>query len=77
MALMFKAYFARSTRAAAVVDEAERANFQIHCGPAAGAFNSFVRGTPLEPWRERHVEQIAEVLMTSAAGVLNDRRWAV
>ncbi|MCM2416772.1 ACP S-malonyltransferase [Streptomyces sp. RKAG293] len=75
MALVFKSYFARTNRAAQEGDPAERANYQIHCGPAAGAFNGFVRGTDLEPWRERHVDLIAERLMTGAAEVLR-LRWA-
>ncbi|MFI1758659.1 ACP S-malonyltransferase [Streptomyces sp. NPDC020571] len=73
MALLFKSYFARTNRAAQDGDLAERANYQVHCGPAAGAFNRCVAGTALEPWRERHVERIAELLMTGAARVLDER----
>ncbi|MEU7423488.1 ACP S-malonyltransferase [Streptomyces sp. NPDC040750] len=73
MALVFKSYFARTNRAAQEGDPTERANYQVHCGPAAGAFNRHVRGTALEPWRERHVERIADLLMTGAARVLKDR----
>ncbi|MGQ4336339.1 hypothetical protein [Streptomyces hayashii] len=73
MALLFKSYFARTNRAAQAGDPAERANYQVHCGPAAGAFNRFVRGTALEPWPERHVERIADLLMTGAARVLRER----
>ncbi|PPS73488.1 ACP S-malonyltransferase [Streptomyces sp. MH60] len=73
MALLFKSYFARTNRAAQDGDPAERANYQVHCGPAAGAFNRCVAGTALEPWRERHVERIAELLMTGAARVLDER----
>ncbi|EFG64231.1 ACP S-malonyltransferase [Streptomyces sp. SPB074] len=73
MALVFKSYFARTNRAAQEGDPAERANYQVHCGPAAGAFNRTVAGTALEPWRERHVERIAELLMTGAARVLAAR----
>ncbi|MFJ4439053.1 ACP S-malonyltransferase [Streptomyces sp. NPDC088923] len=73
MALLFKSYFARTHRAAQDGDPAERANYQVHCGPAAGAFNRCVAGTALEPWRERHVERIAELLMTGAARILAER----
>ncbi|MFD8588746.1 PfaD family polyunsaturated fatty acid/polyketide biosynthesis protein, partial [Streptomyces sp. NPDC059637] len=78
MALLFKSYFARTNRAAQEGDPAERANYQVHCGPAAGAFNRCVRGTALEPWRERHVERVADLLMTGAARVLGERlaAWA-
>ncbi|GAB2993374.1 ACP S-malonyltransferase [Saccharothrix stipae] len=76
MALVFKAYFARTSRLAAAGDEAERVNFQIHCGPAIGAFNRFVAGTPLQDWRARHVDLVAERLMAGAARVLRERRAA-
>lgn len=73
MALLFKSYFARTNRAAQDGDPTERANYQVHCGPAAGAFNRCVRGTALEPWPERHVERIADLLMSGAARVLRER----
>ena len=76
MALLFKSYFARTNRAAQDGDPAERANYQVHCGPAAGAFNRCVAGTALESWRERHVERIAELLMAGAARVLDERLTA-
>ncbi|MFG2500682.1 ACP S-malonyltransferase [Streptomyces sp. NPDC048441] len=70
MALAFKWYFARSGRLAMSGDPAGRANYQIHCGPAMGAFNRTVRGGALEEWRDRHVDTIADVLMSGAASVL-------
>ncbi|QNS09283.1 ACP S-malonyltransferase [Streptomyces xanthii] len=70
MALAFRWYFARSVRWALEGDPAQRVNYQIQCGPAIGAFNHVVRGTALEDWRARHVDLIAERLMTGAAGVL-------
>ncbi|TQS26495.1 ACP S-malonyltransferase [Microbispora sp. KK1-11] len=73
MVLVFKWYFAHSNRLALAGDPAERANYQIHCGPAMGAFNRFVRGTELEDWRNRHVDVIAERLMTGAARCLDGR----
>ncbi|MEU6426887.1 ACP S-malonyltransferase [Microbispora sp. NPDC046973] len=71
MVLVFKWYFAHSNRLALAGDPAERANYQIQCGPAMGAFNRFVRGTELEDWRNRHVDVIAERLMTGAARCLD------
>ncbi|MEU7693424.1 ACP S-malonyltransferase [Microbispora hainanensis] len=73
MVLVFKWYFAHSNRLALAGDPAERANYQIHCGPAMGAFNRFVRGSELEDWRDRHVDVIAERLMTGAARCLDGR----
>lgn len=72
MALVFRWYFARSIEAALAGEAAERVNFQVHCGPAMGAFNRLVRGTSLEPWHARHVDSIAELLMQGAACVLAD-----
>jgi len=73
MALVFRWYFAHTIQAALAGDVAERVNFQIHCGPAMGAFNRFVKGTDLEDWRNRHVDIIAEHLMQGAADVLRSR----
>jgi trans-AT polyketide synthase/acyltransferase/oxidoreductase domain-containing protein len=73
MALVFKSYFAYSIQAALLGDLAERVNFQVHCGPAMGAFNRFVKGTNLEDWRARHVDIIAEGLMQGADEVLARR----
>jgi trans-AT polyketide synthase/acyltransferase/oxidoreductase domain-containing protein len=48
-------------------------DFQIHTGPALGAFNAWVRGTEIESWRHRRVAEVAERLMTGAAAVLTRR----
>ncbi|MFG2082103.1 ACP S-malonyltransferase [Micromonospora tulbaghiae] len=73
MALVFRWYFVHSSRMAlrGVLDE--RVNFQIHTGPAIGAFNRFVDGTDLADWRDRHVDVIAERLMEGAAALLGTR----
>ncbi|MFD9717234.1 ACP S-malonyltransferase [Streptomyces sp. NPDC059076] len=70
MALVFKWYFAESTRLARDGVKENAANVQIHCGPAMGAFNHLVEGTALESWRRRDVDAIADLLMTGAAEVL-------
>jgi trans-AT polyketide synthase, acyltransferase and oxidoreductase domains len=71
MALVFRWYFAHTTRLAMSGETAHAVDFQVHCGPAMGAFNRFVRGTDLEDWRHRHVDVIAERLMAGAADILN------
>lgn len=71
MALVFRWYFAYSTRLAFAGDEKNRVDFQIHTGPALGAFNQWVKGSELESWRKRHVDQIAEKLMQETAALLN------
>jgi len=77
MAHVFKWYFAHSTQVAMAGVAAEKVNFQIHCGPALGAFNRAVAGTELAGWRDRHVDEVAEHLMrTAAAGLTRaQERW--
>ncbi|GAA2267771.1 ACP S-malonyltransferase [Kitasatospora cystarginea] len=77
MALVFRWYFAHSTRLAMRGEPEGRINYQIHCGPAMGAFNRFVAGTELADWRRRHVDVIADRLMAGAAEVLTDRLLAM
>jgi trans-AT polyketide synthase/acyltransferase/oxidoreductase domain-containing protein len=72
MAHVFRWYFVHSTRMAMQGVSGEESNYQVHCGPAMGAFNRLVAGTPLEPWRARHVDAIADLLMSGAAAVLGD-----
>jgi trans-AT polyketide synthase/acyltransferase/oxidoreductase domain-containing protein len=57
-------------------DADHKLDFQIHCGPALGAFNQWVAGTALASWRARHVDDLAERLMTATAALL-ERRFAV
>ncbi len=73
MALVFKWYFAHSSRIAMAGDPDRVADFQIHCGPALGAFNQMVKGSPLENWKNRHVDGIAEKIMFGAAEILSQR----
>jgi trans-AT polyketide synthase/acyltransferase/oxidoreductase domain-containing protein len=73
MALIFKWYFVHTSRLAmqGVIDS--RVDFQVHCGPALGAFNQWVKGTPLENWRNRHVDVIAHRLMEATAETMAAR----
>lgn len=73
LAHVFKWYFIQSNRLALAGDETRRVDFQIQCGPAMGAFNQWVKGTPLEPWRARHVDGLADRLMTATATLLTER----
>lgn len=73
MALIFKRYYSY-TSAWALAGEAEhKVDFQIHCGPALGAFNQWVRGSSLESWRNRHVDVLATRLLDGAAEQLERR----
>lgn len=73
MALVFRWYFAYTARLAFAGDERNRVDFQVHTGPALGAFNQWVKGSELESWRKRHVAQIAEMLMQETASLLKDK----
>jgi trans-AT polyketide synthase, acyltransferase and oxidoreductase domains len=67
MALIFKWYFVHTGRLAIKGDGLRKVDFQIHCGPALGAFNQWVKGTEIENWRKRHVDVIASAIMNGAA----------
>jgi trans-AT polyketide synthase/acyltransferase/oxidoreductase domain-containing protein len=42
-----------------------------------GAFNQWIKGTELENWRNRHVDEIAIKLMNETAELLNQRYSAL
>ncbi|WP_435002856.1 ACP S-malonyltransferase [Bacillus atrophaeus] len=71
MALVFRWYFRYSSDLAIRGSGESKVDYQIHCGPALGAFNQWVKGTELENWRNRHVGEIGEKLMTETAQLLN------
>jgi trans-AT polyketide synthase/acyltransferase/oxidoreductase domain-containing protein len=76
MALIFRWYFILTSRLALQGDD-RQIDYQVHCGPALGAFNQWVKGTSLENWQSRHVDIIAEKIMQEAALTLTNRfeRW--
>ena len=68
MAMIFRWYYTHSNRLAlAGALTTSRVDYQIHCGPAMGAFNAWAAGTRFENWRNRHVDEIALALMEGAA----------
>ncbi|HEY0833827.1 MAG TPA: PfaD family polyunsaturated fatty acid/polyketide biosynthesis protein [Azospirillum sp.] len=73
MALVFRWYFVHSMRLAVTGDPERKVDYQIHCGPAMGAFNQWVKGTDLEDWRNRRVAEIAHRLLDGTAALLNRR----
>lgn len=75
MARVFKWYFSHSIDVAMHGIESERANFQIHSGPAMGAFNNFAQGGELEARERRHVDAIASELMARAQHRLVGQAW--
>jgi PfaD family protein len=69
MALVFRWYLGMSSRWAIQGTNERRADYQIWCGPAMGAFNRWVAGGFLADPAERTVVQIAGNLLEGAAAV--------
>jgi trans-AT polyketide synthase, acyltransferase and oxidoreductase domains len=73
MALLFRWYFGYTSKLAFEGDIDKKVNFQVHTGSSMGAFNQWVKGTPLEFWRNRNVDEIAVKLMEGAAELLEQK----
>lgn len=73
MALVFRWYYYFTTNLALEGKRARKVDFQIHTGPALGAFNQWVKGTDLEDWRRRHVDEVALKLICETAELLGKR----
>ena len=69
MALVFRWYLFMGAQWARSGEVSRRADYQIWCGPAMGAFNEWAQGSFLEPIENRTVVQIALNLLEGAAHV--------
>lgn len=69
MGLVFRRYLFQCAQWAREGDAAHRAEYQIWCGPALGAFNDWVRGSALEPLEARTVRRIGYALLRGAVQV--------
>ncbi|MFV9504053.1 MAG: PfaD family polyunsaturated fatty acid/polyketide biosynthesis protein [Oscillochloridaceae bacterium umkhey_bin13] len=67
MALIFRWYLGLSSRWANRGEPGRETDYQIWCGPAMGAFNTWVRGSYLEAPEARRVVDVAQQLMLGAA----------
>ena len=67
MALVFRSYLGLSSRWAIDGVAARSSDFQIWCGPAMGAFNSWVQNSFLSDPAQRTVVQVARNLLEGAA----------
>ncbi|MBQ2989424.1 MAG: PfaD family polyunsaturated fatty acid/polyketide biosynthesis protein [Clostridia bacterium] len=67
MALVFRWYLGSSSRWAVKGDPDRKFDMQIWCGQAMGAFNLWVKGTALEKAENRHVGEVAKLLLDSCA----------
>src|SRR5690625_2851305 len=77
MALVFRWYFEHALGQALSGSSEGRVDFQVHCGPALGSFNQWVKGTELEVWQRRHVADINLRILREAADLLTRRLNAV
>lgn len=69
LALVARRYLFQGAQWAREGEPKRTADYQIWCGPAMGAFNEWVAGTPLEPAGSRTVRQIALNLLEGAARI--------
>jgi trans-AT polyketide synthase/acyltransferase/oxidoreductase domain-containing protein len=76
MALVFRWYLGQSSRWANSGDPARKADYQIWCGPAMGAFNEWAKGSVLEQPAARTVTSIANNLLIGAALALRGQTLA-
>nr|WP_202447897.1 PfaD family polyunsaturated fatty acid/polyketide biosynthesis protein [Streptomyces sp. SID5468] len=67
MACVFRWYLAHASRWACAGEAARRADWQIWCGPAMGAFNAWTAGTLLADPARRHAATVAAHLLRGAA----------
>ena len=66
MALLFRSYLGQSSKWSIQGVMERKMDFQIWCGPAMGAFNSWAKGSFLEDPANREVEQVARNLLEGA-----------
>ena len=69
MALVFRSYLGLASHWSIDGVADRRGDYQIWCGPAMGAFNSWVAGSFLEDPSNRSVVQVARNLLEGAAVV--------
>ncbi|MFC6064321.1 PfaD family polyunsaturated fatty acid/polyketide biosynthesis protein [Streptomyces ochraceiscleroticus] len=67
MAMVFRWYLAMASRWATTGEHDRRNDWQIWCGPAMGAFNTWTAGSTLADPTQRHVTTIADHLQRGAA----------
>jgi PfaD family protein len=74
MALVFRWYLGSASRWAIAGTPSRRVDYQIWCGPAMGAFNTWAAGTFLDEPQNRGVVQIALNLLEGAAQITRARQ---
>ena len=66
MALVFRWYLGLSSRWANAGETDRQLDYQVWCGPAMGAFNEWVKGSPLDPPANRTAVAVARNLVYGA-----------
>jgi PfaD family protein len=74
LALIFRSYLGQSSNWANSGEPTRKIDYQVWCGPAMGAFNEWVRGTPLEKPEGRDAVTVARNLLVGAA-VVTRANW--
>ncbi|HEY9721520.1 MAG TPA: PfaD family polyunsaturated fatty acid/polyketide biosynthesis protein [Oscillatoriaceae cyanobacterium] len=74
MALVFRWYLGLSSRWSKGGDPSRKADYQIWCGPAMGAFNEWVKGSALEASENRRVVTVALNILVGACALT---RWNI
>lgn len=69
LALVFRKYLGESSKWANRGDPSRRADYQVWCGPAMGAFNEWTRDSFLADPRRRDVVTVARNLLCGAAAL--------
>ena len=67
MALVFRWYLGLSSKWAVRGTKERTMDYQVWCGPSMGAFNDWVKGSPLEALEHRKVAEVAHQLLREAA----------
>jgi trans-AT polyketide synthase/acyltransferase/oxidoreductase domain-containing protein len=75
MALIFRWYLGLSSRWANSNEKGRELDYQIWCGPAMGAFNIWVKGTPLEKIENRFVTKIADQILKEACLIIRRKQF--
>jgi PfaD family protein len=70
LALIFRWYLGQSSRWANAGEPTRKADYQVWCGPAMGAFNEWARGSFLETAGNRRIVTVALNLLYGAAFLL-------
>lgn len=73
MALIFRWYLGQASRWAIGGVEDRRADWQIFCGPAQGAFNEWAKGSIFESAENRKVADLAMTLLYGASVVIRHK----